>query len=111
MEDHTILASQLKASSRMNALTDASYSRLNSLNVPNVAGGAWHADGSNDLQPWIQVAFLWSAAVTGVQTQGRNGAAQWVTSFQLSSSNDFVRYEPYFVYGSSSATVSRRLFM
>ncbi|XP_028409028.1 uncharacterized protein LOC114531613 isoform X2 [Dendronephthya gigantea] len=103
MEDHTILASQLKASSRFNPLTDASYARLNSI-PNNVHAGTWHASMSDVVQPWIQVAFLWLAAVIEVQTQGRNGFAQWVKSFRISSSNDFVRYEPYSVHGSNGAT-------
>ncbi len=96
MEDNTILATQLTASSRYNEQLGVHQSRLN---LPFISGsneGAWCA-ANDDITPWMQVGFLWPAAVTEIWTQGRDkpSATQWVTSFEFSSSNDFVGYEFY----------------
>ena len=87
MEDNTILTSQLTASSQYSTDLGLHQSRLNSLH-------SWAALAS-DLSPWIQVGFLWPAAVIEIWTQGRPDEVQWVTNFRFSSSNDFVVYESY----------------
>ena len=101
MEDNTILASQLLASSQAdNPLCAVEKSRLNELGE-----SAWCAIGT-DSNPWMQVGFLWPAAVTEILTQGRNVRVNWVTKFKFSSSNDFVRYESY--KSTTGSTVSKR---
>jgi hypothetical protein len=103
MEDNTILDSQLTASSEYHETEGVGQSRLNSI----LSAGAWCAIKDADPKPWMQVGFLWPAAVTEILTQGRHSAHnQWVTDFGISSSNDFVRYESY-KYGISGATVRR----
>jgi hypothetical protein len=103
MEDNTILDSQLTASSEYHETEGVGQSRLNSI----LSAGAWCANKDADPKPWMQVGFLWPAAVTEILTQGRHSVHnQWVTDFGISSSNDFVRYESY-KYGISGATVRR----
>ena len=89
MEDNTILASQLTASSEYSTALGLHQSRLNS-------STSWSALGT-DPRPWMQVGFLWPAAVTEIWTQGRHADSnnQYVTSFEFSSSNDYIRYESY----------------
>ena len=44
--------------------------------------GAWVA-GASDVNQWIQVDFDEPTAVSGVVTQGRQDAAEWVTLYKL----------------------------
>lgn len=39
--------------------------------------------GTNDVSQWIQVDYDYPSHVTGVITQGRDDAAQWVTSYKI----------------------------
>ena len=97
MENRNILDSQLLASSRFDENRGVDQARLNLPYNLDVSEGAWVPDSKNDPNPWMQVGFLWPAAVTEIQTQGRNHDTQkqWVKSFEFSSSDDFVVYELY----------------
>ncbi|XP_052260686.1 uncharacterized protein LOC127864837 isoform X2 [Dreissena polymorpha] len=56
--------------------------------------GCWAAQ-SNDAQQWIQARFLARSYITGIVTQGRNGARgaeQRVTSYQFYVSEDCVNF-------------------
>lgn len=53
--------------------------------------GAWSAKRNNHNQ-FIQVDLLRSMKITGVATQGRTEAAQWVTAFYLLYSSDGVKF-------------------
>ena len=51
--------------------------------------GAWVGEKSRNAEAWIQVDLGKTFNVTAVQTQGRNGIAQWITKFTLHyGSND-----------------------
>ena len=109
MENNAILDSQLLASSQADPLCGVEQSRLNKPYAQGISQGAWCAKASStDPNPWMQVGFLWPAAVTGILTQGRSVQHdQWATSFKFSSSNDFLRYESYM--SAAGSTVSKRL--
>ena len=108
MENNAILDSQLLASSQADPLCGVEQSRLNKPYAQGISQGAWCAKLSTDPNPWMQVGFLWPAAVTGILTQGRSVQDnQWATSFKFSSSNDFVRYESY--KNAAGSTVCKRL--
>jgi hypothetical protein len=62
---------------------------------------AWSAIGASVGQ-WMRIDLNTETAVYGVQTQGRNGSNQWVTSYKLYYSNDDVTY--YEVEGGKSFT-------
>ena len=53
--------------------------------------GAWSAKRNNHNQ-FIQVDLLRSMKITGVATQGRAEAAQWVTAFYFLYSSDGVKF-------------------
>ena len=53
--------------------------------------GAWSAKKNNHNQ-FIQVDLLRSMKITGVATQGRAEAAQWVTAFYFLYSSDGVKF-------------------
>ena len=53
--------------------------------------GAWSAKKNNHNQ-WIQVDLHRSMKVTGLATQGRYEAAQWVTAFHVLYSADGVKF-------------------
>lgn len=53
--------------------------------------GAWSAKRNNHNQ-FIQVDLLRSMKITGVATQGRAEAAQWVTAFYFLFSSDGVKF-------------------
>lgn len=53
--------------------------------------GAWSAKTNNHNQ-WIQVDLSRSMKVTGIATQGRAEAAQWVTAFYVLYSSDGVKF-------------------
>ncbi|XP_072039690.1 uncharacterized protein [Amphiura filiformis] len=55
--------------------------------------GAWIA-GANDYDQWIAVDLGYLQTVTGVVTQGRHGANQWVTSYTIEYSEDGVTWFP-----------------
>ena len=56
--------------------------------------GAWGAD-IKDQNQWLQVDFGTEMMVSGVATQGRQDANQWVKSYSLSYSLDGKTFYPY----------------
>ena len=63
-------------------------------NPLNGKQGAWCAR-ANNVDQWLQVDFGKYVKVQGVATQGRQNAAQWVTSYRLSYSYDGVFFKSY----------------
>ena len=63
-------------------------------NPLNGKQGAWCA-AANNVDQWLQVDFGKDVKVQGVATQGRQNAAQWVTSYRLSYSYDGVFFKSY----------------
>ena len=81
MEIRYIKDAQIIASSEYDSNHAAVQARLNFKAVGGKLG-AWSA-GSNDVNQWIQVALGSYTTLTGIATQGKNGADQWVTNYQL----------------------------
>ena len=87
MEDGSILDNQITASSEWNANHGPSNARLNRPATPPTTG-AWSAKTNNRNQ-WIQADLGGLKWVSGVVTQGRNGAySQWVTRFNVQYSEN-----------------------
>ena len=97
VEDKRISSGSLSASSSYNSNHGPQCARLNQ---PAGRGrvGAWCAKYNNRNQ-WLQVGFASLATVTGVSTQGRQDAHQWVTSYAVSYSRDGKRFVPYRQHG------------
>ena len=103
MESHIIKDAQITASSEWNSNHAAIQARLN-FKEGGRKRGAWSAR-SNNANQWIQVA-LWSyTKLTGIATQGRNGANEWVTKYQLQYSDDGVNFQYYKEAGQRSPKV------
>ena len=104
MEKGLIKDVQITASSQYLANYAANQARLN-FKAGRVKQGGWSALWNNANQ-WIQVALGAYTKLTGVATQGRNGANQWVTKYQLQYSDDGVNFHYYKAPGQSSAKVN-----
>ena len=93
MENRLIKDAQITASSEYHYTLAAVNARLN-FKAGGGKHGAW-TPASTDASPWIQVALGSFTNVTGVATQGRNAAYQWVTRYQLQYSDDGVNFRYY----------------
>ena len=93
METRLINDAQITASSEYSSNHAAIQARLN-FKTGGGKQGAWSAS-SNDANQWIQVALASYTTLTGIATQGRNGANQWVTEYQLQYSDDGVNFRYY----------------
>ena len=93
MGNRLIKDSQITASSEWDSNHAAIRARLN-FKAGGGKQGAWSAR-SNDDNQWIQVALGSYTKLTGIATQGRNGASQWVTRYQLQYSDDGVNFHVY----------------
>ena len=93
MENRLIKDVQITASSVWDSNHAAIQARLN-FKAGGRKQGAWSAR-SNDANQWIQVALGGYTKLTGIATQGRNGANQWVTRYQLQYSDDGVTFHVY----------------
>ena len=93
MENRLIKDAQITASSEWDSNHAAIQGRLN-FKAGGGKQGAWSA-GSNDANQWIQVALGIYTKLTGIATQGRNGANQWVTKYQLQYSDDGIHFHFY----------------
>ena len=93
METRSIKDAQIIASSEHNSNHAAIHARLN-FKAGGGKQGAWSA-GLNDVNQWIQVALGSYTTLTGIATQGRNGADQWVTKYQLQYGDDGVNFHYY----------------
>ena len=60
--------------------------------------GAWVARIRNSNQ-WLQVALGRPMTITGIATQGRHDANQWVTRYLVAFSQDNMHFEYYMEYG------------
>ena len=103
MERRLIKDAQINASSEWDSNYAAIQARLN-FKAGGGKHGAWSAR-SNDANQWIQVAFGSYSKLTGIATQGRNGASQWVTKYQLQYSDDGVNFHHYKESGQRSPKV------
>ena len=103
METHLIKDAQITASSEWDSSHAAIQARLN-FKEGGRKRGAWSAL-SNDYNQWIQVALGSYTKLTGIATQGRNGANEWVTKYQLQYSDDGVNFQYYKEAGQRSPKV------
>ena len=104
MENRLIKDAQITASSEYDSNHTAIQARLN-FKAGKGKQGAWSA-GSNDANQWIQVALGRFTNLTGIATQGRNAADQWVTKYQLQYSDDGVNFDYYKAPGQSLPKVT-----
>ncbi|XP_032227696.2 uncharacterized protein LOC5503440 [Nematostella vectensis] len=87
METGQIKDQQISASSYHSKSLNPQNSRLN-------GDRSWSAK-MNGKDQWIQVDFMQTAKITQVATQGRADAYQWVTSYRLEYSRDFIVWQSY----------------
>ena len=107
MENRFIKDAQVTASSEYDSNHTAIQARLN-LKAGGGKQGAWSA-GSNDANQWIQVALGSYTKLTGIATQGKNGADQWVTKYQLQYSENGVNFDYYKASGQSLPKVTKTI--
>ena len=108
MENYAIPNGQVKASSEWDGNHAAIQGRLHYKAIPGKAG-SWSAR-SNDVNQWLQVDLGNEfTKVTGVASQGRNGANQWVTKYKLQYSNDGVHFQYYWEEGQGAEKVKKEL--
>ena len=93
MENSLIKDAQIIASSEWDSNHAAIQARLN-FKAGGGKRGAWSAR-SNDVNQWIQVSLGSYTRLTGIATQGRNGASQWVTKYHLQYGDDGVNFHYY----------------
>ena len=92
-EDGKIPNRAFTASSQWDTYHRANRARLNSVATKRYRG-AWSAKKNNRRQ-WLQIKLGRKTKITGVVTQGRQDANQWVITYSLSSSLDGRRFRPY----------------
>lgn len=85
MQSLAINNSQITASSAYSGIHAPWFARLHRTFGGN--SGGWSAQQAKT-GDWIQVDFNSVKIVTAVATQGRSNAAQWVTSYVVSYSNN-----------------------
>ena len=102
MENGQIRDAQITASSRSDI---AALGRLN-FKAGGGKEGAWTARSYNPHDEWLQVDLDRYTVVTGIATQGRHDAKQWVTLYSLQYSEDGVTFVYYKEQGQSSAKIS-----
>ncbi|EDO48085.1 predicted protein, partial [Nematostella vectensis] len=85
-EDRRVRSGQLRASSSYNYNHGPDRARINQRNT-NGRTGAWVARLRNRHQ-WLQFDATGMTRFTGIATQGRYEANQWVTSYTLKFGND-----------------------
>lgn len=92
-EDGKIPNRAFTASTKWDTYHRANRARLNTVANKRYRG-AWSARKNNRRQ-WIQVRLGRKTRITGVVTQGRQDANQWVTSYKLSYSSNGRTFRPY----------------
>ena len=92
MEDGRISNYQITASSAWKSLTESHFGRLNGGPVIGITSGVWTPVTNNKSQ-WIQVNFGLPRLVTGIITQGRHGADEWVTRYKVQYADDGVNWQ------------------
>ena len=94
MENNEISDGQIRASSSWDGNSIASRGRL-SIKASGRMKGSWTASAKNSHQ-WLQIDLgANDTKVTGVATQGRQDADQWVTSYKLQYGNDGLYFQYY----------------
>ena len=94
MENNEISDGQIRASSSWDGNSVASRGRL-SIKASGRMRGSWTASARNPDQ-WLQIDLgANDTRVTGVATQGRQDADQWVTSYKLQYGNDGLYFQYY----------------
>ena len=97
LEDFRIDSGALTASSYVNYNHGPDRARLN-WPSGHSRSGAWVAKDRNTNQ-WLQVELAHPAKITGVATQGRYDAYQWVTTYAVSHGMDGKTFKAYLEYG------------
>ena len=103
LEDGKIRNRAFTASSKWDRYHRADRARLNSV-ANRRYRGAWSARKNNKRQ-WIQVKLGQKTRITGVVTQGRQDANQWVTSYSISYSLNGRTFRPYSENGRVKVTI------
>ncbi len=99
MENGAISDEQIRFSSQLDANHYAVQGRL------HWEAGSWSAS-SNDVHQWLQIDLgSQYTKMTGVATQGRSDAAQWVTRYKLQYSNNGVNFQYYREQGQTADRV------
>jgi len=93
LEDGRVPDPLIRASSYYNYYCGPFNARLNRRRYGR-QGGAWCAK-RRDRRQWLQVDFGALTRVSRVATQGRQNAAQWVTSYYISYSRNGYKFVPY----------------
>ncbi|KAK3730962.1 hypothetical protein QZH41_007184 [Actinostola sp. cb2023] len=94
MQSGVIPDARITASSMWNGNHAPAQGRLN-YNPPRGKSGSW-SSRHNRVGQWIQVDLNRVTKVTGIATQGRSDANQWVKKYKLQYSSDgktFINYE------------------
>lgn len=107
LEDFRLDSGALTASSSVNYNHGPERARLNWPSGHSRAGG-WVAKVRNSNQ-WLQVELDRPAKITGVATQGRYDAYQWVTTYTVSYSMDGKTFKLYLEYGRNKVTKKKTL--
>ena len=95
MQNGKLPNSAISASSQQYLNSGPENSRLH-FHPQSGRKGAWIPKFQDHL-PWLQVDFGVETQVTGIATQGRQDAAQWVKEYTLRYSTDgsyFEKYQP-----------------
>lgn len=93
MKDGTIPNSAITASSTLNQYYGTERARLDTVKTGSYAG-AW-IPKAQDVGQWIQVDLGKITKITGIATQGRQDADQWVKSYNLTYSVEGGPFLPY----------------
>ena len=93
IEDGKIPDKAFKASSVWDKYHRSDRARLNSVATKRYRG-AWSAK-KNDKRQWVQIKLNRPTTITGVVTQGRQDADQWVMQYSLLLSADGRNFKPY----------------
>ena len=93
VEDGRVPDPLMRASSFYNYYCGPFNARLNRRRYGR-HGGAWCAK-RRDRRQWLQIDFGALTKVCRVATQGRQNAAQWVTSYYITYSRNGYKFTPY----------------
>ena len=108
MENGAIPDGKISASSEWDPKHAAKQARLHFPGGPGIAG-SW-SSRQNDANQWLQIDLgIQNAKVTGLATQGRANANQWVTKYKLQYSHDGVNFYYYKEQGQGVAKVSPQI--
>ena len=99
MANGAIVDAEISASSQFDAGSLASHGRLS-------FQGGWTAAAA-DVNPWLQIDLGKGLAnVTRVATQGRWGASQWVTKYNLQYGDSILNFQYYKELGQNTSKVN-----